>query len=145
MRLKKKISCGITAVMLAAVLLTGCSGGETPAPPSGSNGTAGSNASSSAPEQPSGSSSSSTSSSSSSAASSSDTQEPEEPGDGIEWTYRDNGNGTATLTGYNKSGKKVPSGAVIIPCKVGKTKLTVTAIGNNCFYQDNNIISVVIP
>lgn len=128
----------MTAVMLAAALLAGCSGGETPVPPSNSNGSAGSNASSSAPEPPSGSSSSST-------ASSSDTQEPEEPSDGIEWTYKDNGNGTATLTGYNKSGKKVPSGAVTIPCKVGEKKLTVTAIGSSCFYQDNNITSVVFP
>lgn len=135
----------MTAVMLAAALLAGCSGGETPVPPSNSNGSADSNASSSAPEPPSGSSSSSTSSSSSSTASSSDTQEPEEPSDGIEWTYKDNGNGTATLTGYNKSGKKVPSGAVTIPCKVGEKKLTVTAIGNSCFYQDNNITGVVIP
>ena len=71
--------------------------------------------------------------------------EPDEPSDGIEWTYKDNGNGTATLTGYNKSGEKVPSGAVTIPRKVGEKKLTVTAIGENCFRDNNNITSVVIP
>ena len=55
--------------------------------------------------------------------------------DKIEWKYTDNKNGTATLTGYNKSGQKVPSGQVTIPRKVGENHLTVTDIGYQAFYQ----------
>ena len=143
MRLKKKIMRGVTAAVLAAALLTACAGGgEAPAPSNPDNNTMGGGTvttptepekptptepekptpNPTEPEQP--------------EPSEPETPtEPDEPSDGIEWTYKDNGNGTATLTGYNKSGEKVPSGAVTIPRKVGEKKLTVTAIGNNCFYD----------
>ena len=153
MRLKKKILRGVTAAVLAAVLLTACAGGgEAPAPSNPDNNTMGGGTvtiptepekpTPTEPEKPT---PNPTEPERPEPSEPETPTEPDEPSDGIEWTYKDNGNGTATLTGYNKSGEKVPSGAVTIPRKVGEKKLTVTAIGNNCFYQDSNITSVIIP
>ena len=145
MRLKKKllraVSCTVATAAVTAMLLTGCGGGgSAPAASSPSN-----EPPASSTTKPDNSSSSSSSSSSSESPSSSSIEEPEKPTDGIEWKYTDNKNGTATLTGYNKSGQKVPSGQVTIPRKVGENHLTVTDIGYQAFYQDNNITGIIIP
>lgn len=47
-------------------------------------------------------------------ASSSASSEPEQA-DGILWTYSKNNNGTATITGYDKTATKIPAGEVTIP------------------------------
>lgn len=106
MRLKKKllraVSCTVATAAVTAMLLTGCGGGgSAPAASSPSN-----EPPASSTTKPDNSSSSSSSSSSSESPSSSSIEEPEKPTDGIEWKYTDNKNGTATLTGYNKSGQK---------------------------------------
>lgn len=58
-----------------------------------------------------------------------DASVPDTPSDAkIIWTIKDNGGGTATLTGYDKTGPQ-PSGYVIIPSQVSGR--TITAINAN--------------
>lgn len=58
---------------------------------------------------------------------------PEEPDNAkILWTIQDNGGGTATLTGYDKTGPQ-PSGYVVIPSEVsGRTITSINANFGDC-------------
>ena len=120
------------AIVAASGLLAGCSGGEGPAAPDNSEqpGTS---------EKPAESNSNSSSSSESESTSSS---KPEET-NGIKWTYSKNSDGTITLKGYDKNAEKVPSGELIIPEKYDG--YTVSAVGYQCLYKNNDIESVVVP
>lgn len=124
------------SVMLTAVLLTGCSsdGGETPAPPANSERPS---ASSEAPAE------SNSSAPSESTSSSTTGPEQTEKTDGIKWTYSKNSDGTITLIGYDKNAEKVPSGELKIPEKYDG--YTVSKIGNQCLYKNNDIECVIIP
>jgi hypothetical protein len=55
-----------------------------------------------------------------------------------QFTYANNGDGTATITGYTGSG-----GAVIIPSTTNG--LTITSIGEDAFANNYNLTNVVIP
>src|ERR1035441_6380700 len=59
-----------------------------------------------------------------------------------DYTYTDNGDGTATITGYTG-----PGGFAIIPYRIPNTKtgLLVTAIGFNAFWGCSNVTSVGVP
>ena len=120
------------AIVAASGLLAGCSGGEGPAAPDNSEqpGTS---------EKPAESNSNSSSSSESESTSSS---KPEKT-NGIKWTYSKNSDGTITLKGYDKNAEKVPSGELIIPEKYDG--YTVSAVGYQCLYKNNDIESVVVP
>lgn len=120
------------AIVAASGLLAGCSGGEGPAAPDNSEqpGTS---------EKPAESNSNSSSSSESESTSSS---KPEET-NGIKWIYSKNSDGTITLKGYDKTAEKVPSGELIIPKKYDG--YTVSAVGYQCLYKNNDIESVVVP
>ena len=120
------------AIVAASGLLAGCSGGEGPAAPDNSEqpGTS---------EKPAESNSNSSSSSESESTSSS---KPEKT-NGIKWTYSKNSDGTITLKGYDKNAEKVPSGELILPEKYDG--YTVSAVGYQCLYKNNDIESVVVP
>ena len=120
------------AIVAASGLLAGCSGGEGPAAPDNSEqpGTS---------EKPAESNSNSSSSSESESTSSSKPEETNE----IKWTYSKNSDGTITLKGYDKNAEKVPSGELIIPEKYDG--YTVSAVGYQCLYKNNDIESVVVP
>ena len=59
------------------------------------------------------------------------------------WTYTKKSDGTIKLTGYDKTAAIVPKGELIIPDKYDG--YVVSEIGYQCFYQNSDIESVIIP
>ena len=125
MKNNKFLLCIVTVLLIASLLLTGCSDGSSS--PSGSSSTS-EPSSSSAP--------SGSGSSSESSGSSSDSEAPD-PGK-VELTYEISG-GTAAVTGVR--GK--PTGTVTIPEKT-PDGVTVACIDSYAFYN-SDIIGIALP
>lgn len=72
----------------------------------------------------------------------------DEKANGVKWTVKDNGNGTAQLSGFDKSGKE-PSGNVKLPTEVDGLKITsmvdAKKKGPTLFQECEKLTGVCIP